>query len=431
MATKAKQPVTVPTVPRPVDEYQQLRKLRRYLLDTRYATYARLMSVYPVVLDADPNIAPAYTDGRAIHLVASMSLEEKSLALRHELLHILLRHGEPDTWRKGQKDATIRNIAGDAELSNYYDKEDNDLFGYEGILSDGINVQVNNSQWEGKTAPDIYKELVRDSKKDDDVKKAMDGFQQDNPFGDCIPKGTPEPRDPQTGKPKKANGMSPLEQAQEDAFEKETLLNEILEQTTMVSRAYDGDEEGNGTVDRKEVEATTKLYASLTRYFNHEMSLSPRRTYSSPNKQSTPSLMKRGKRRRHVEDKTLVMYIDRSASMTDEKTGKADRIVENTVKRLRDVKVIKKYFSNGVTTDPAAHMLGGYTNYRAIANDVKANDYKTIAIVTDADGSNLYPGRSGGCYLEVDMAWVCAVECKATRVAQDIKSKKLILEVAL
>lgn len=422
----------------PIDDMTNRRmvwELRQYLLDTMYATYARLMSVYPVRFDADPDIAPAYTDGRAIHLAVGMNLAEQSLAVRHELLHILLHHREDEIWRKGQNDHTIRNIAGDAELSNYYDDEDNLLFGYDGVLKDGINVHVNQSQWKGKTAPAVYALVDKQSKKDKSFAQAVKDFMDNNPFGDCVPKGIPEPKktgvDPVTGS-QSQKGLASGDLGKEEA---ERILEELLETTTAVSHTpFAGKTEGDlGTVNRASKEAETKLYVSLTRYFSQATAMDKRRTYSSPHKQSTPSLLRRGRRRRPVETKTLVMYIDRSGSMTDEKTGKADKIVENTVKRLRDVTVIKKYFANRVSEDPDADGIGGGTNYSAIRDDIKANGYESVAIVTDNDSSNIgsYSDNGGGGKIKVDMAWVCAVECQSTNVVKDIESNKTVMEVAL
>jgi hypothetical protein len=409
--------------------------LRQYLLDTKYTTYARLMSVYPVRFDADVAIAPAYTDGKAIHLAKGMNLAEQSLAVRHELLHILLHHREDSIWRKGQKDHTIRNIAGDAELSNYYDDEDNLLFAYDGPLKGGINVLVNQSQWKGKTAPEVYAMVAKKSKQDKDFAKAMKDFLKDNPFGDCVPKGTPDPQatgvDPVSGA-QSADGLAGGDLGKDEA---ERILEHILKTTTNVSHSpFSGKVEGDlGTVARDSKAAETKLYVSLTRYFSHAEDLQFRRTYSSPHKQSTATMIKRGRRRRPVEGKTLVMYIDRSGSMTDEKTGKADKIVENTTKRLRDVTIIKKYFANRVGTDPSAQNLGGGTNYASIRDDIKKNNYRSVAIVTDDDSSNIQSSYSSDdtSLIDVDMAWVCAVQCEKTRVADDIKSNKTILEVAL
>lgn len=406
--------------------------LRQYLLDTKYTTYARLMSVYPVRFDADPTIAPAYTDGTAIHLAQGMNLAEQSLAVRHELLHILLHHREDSIWRKGQNDHTVRNIAGDAELSNYYDDEDNLLFGYDGPLKGGINVHVSQSQWKGKDAPTVYAMVAKQAKTDKDFAQAVKDFMDENPFGDCVPKGTPEPKatgtDPVTGKVSDKGAAA----GDINSEEAKRILDELIETTTNVSHSpFTGSAEGNlGTVNRSSKEAETKLYVSLTRYFSHAEDLQFRRTYSSPHKQSTSTMLKRGRRRRPTETKTLVMYIDRSGSMTDEKTGKADKIVENTVKRLRDVTVIKKYFANRVGTEPSAEHLGGGTNYAAVRDDIKANGYRSIAIVTDNDSSNI-TYRDSGELINVDMAWVCAVECTETRVARDIKSNKTIMEVAL
>lgn len=424
-----------PTVP--IDDTTNRKmvwELRQYLLDTMYTTYARLMSVYKVRFDADPTIAPAYTDGKAIHLAQGMNLAEQSLAVRHELLHILLHHREDSIWRKGQTDHTIRNIAGDAELSNYYDDEDNLLFGYDGPLQGGINVHVNQSQWKGKTAPAVYALVKKQSEKDKNFEQAVKDFMEKNPFGDCVPKGVPQASktgvDPVTGTKSQqgaANGDI-------DKDEAERILEELLETTTSVSHSpFAGKTEGHlGTVQRDSKAAETKLYVSLTRYFSHATAMDKRRTYSSPHKQSTPSLLKRGRRRRPVENKTLVMYIDRSGSMTDEKTGKADKIVENTIKRLRDVTVVKKYFANRVGDDPTGYDLGGGTNYAAIRDDIKENGYQSIAIVTDNDSSNIGGyGDSGSGNIKVDMAWVCAVECESTRVAANIESNKTVMEVAL
>jgi hypothetical protein len=392
------------------------------------------MSVYPVRFDADPNIAPAYTDGKAIHLATGMNLAEQSLAVRHELLHILLHHRDEDTWKKNQKDHTIRNVAGDAELSNYYDDEDNLLFEFEGPLQGGINVHVGQSQWKGMTAPQVYDLVAKKSKQDENFANAMKQFMEDNPFGDCVPKGAPDPQatgtDPVTGKPSEKGAAK----GDIDKGEADRILEELLETTTKVSHSpFAGRTEGDlGTVQRTSKQAETKLYVSLTRYFGHAESLTKRRTYSSPHKQSTASLIKRGRRRMPVENKTLVMYIDRSGSMTDEKTGKADRIVENTVKRLRDVTVIKKYFANRITTDPSAYNIGGGTNYRAIRDDIKKNGYQSIAIVTDNDSNNIggYSDEDGS-NIKVDMAWICAVQCNETNLAKSIESKKTVLEVAL
>ena len=413
---------------------RQVWELRQYLLDTMYTTYARLMSVYPVRFDADVNIAPAYTDGNAIHIAKGMNLAEQSLAVRHELLHILLHHRDDSIWRKGQNDHTIRNIAGDAELSNYYDDEDNLLFSYEGPLQGGINVMVNQTQWADKTAPEVYAMVEKQAKKDKDFQQAVKDFLENNPFGDCVPKGVPEPKktgvDPVSGAPS-GEGLANGDMGKQEA---DRILEKILETTTSVSHSpFAGKTEGDlGTVGRTSKNAETALYVSLTRYFSHSEQLAKRRTYSSPHKQSRPDLLKRGRRRRPVEDKTLVMYIDRSGSMTDEKTGKADKIVENTVKRLRDVTVIKKYFANRITEDPEAHNIGGGTNYAAIRDDIKANGYQSVAIVTDNDSNNIggYSDKDGE-HIKVDMAWVCAVQCDRTNLAGTIDSNKTILEVAL
>jgi hypothetical protein len=415
---------------------KQVWDLRQYLLDTMYTTYARLMSVYPVRFDADISIAPAYTDGKAIHIAKGMNLAEQSLAVRHELLHILLHHRDESTWRKGQKDHMIRNIAGDAELSNYYDDEDNLLFSYDGPLQGGINVHVNQGQWKGKDAPTVYALVAKKAKQDKSFEQAMKDFMDENPFGDCVPKGTPDPKatgtDPVTGQPS-SKGAGAGEIGKDEA---ERILEELLETTTRVSHSpFAGKTTGDlGTVGRTKKEAETKLYVSLTRYFSHATDMGKRSTYASPNKRSTATLIKRGRRRRPVESKTLVMYIDRSGSMTDEKTGKADKIVENTVKRLRDVTVVKKYFANRVGDDPEARNLGGGTNYAAIRDDIRQNGYQSVAIVTDNDSSNICgysdPHKDWG-NIKVDMAWICAVECNETRVANNIESRKTVLEVAI
>lgn len=413
-------------------------ELRQYLLDTKYTTYARLMSVYPVRFDADVTIAPAYTDGEAIHIAKGMNLAEQSLAVRHELLHILFKHKDEDTWRKKQDDHTIRNVAGDAELSNYYDDEDNLLFGYDGPLKEGINVMVNQSEWKDKTAPEVYALIEKKSKKNKQFQQAVKDFADKNPFGDCIPSDIPKMKDtgvdPVTGKPTPPMGKGKEGLSNEDA---KKILGELLEQTTKVSHSpFAGATEGDlGTVKRDPKRSALKLYVSLTRYFSHSEDMGYTRSYASPHKQSTATMLKRGRRRRVVENKTLVMYIDRSGSMTDDKTGKADKIVENTTKRLRDVTIIKKYFANKVgegEEHSRGQGLGGGTNYASIRDDVKKHGYRSIAIITDNDASNVRYGygNSDDSPIDVDMAWVCAVQCDETRVAKDIKSNKTILEVA-
>jgi len=352
-----------------------------------------------------------FTNPQGIVINGTLNINEQSLVARHEVLHTLLRHLDDKIWGDGRDDHEIRNMAGDLELSHYYDEVDSRHFNIGGPLAGGLNVQRRaHNKYYGKDAIEIYDDLIKNGKA------------KGQPLGDCIQgDGKGQSSGASAGdlddKGKKQDtSVQPSSQPQgmSDKVKKE-LLKKIKHER---QERYEQADIQKGLRDEVDIDAELELFYSLNRYFIKEQQLSRNKSYARPNKKYQGAIVKKGRRKTRSPGKTLVVYIDRSGSMSDEKTGKAERILANTVKRLNHVTVITKYFSDEVSM---SGNIGGGTNYSAVIDDIMINKYRDVAIVTDNDND----GRMN--IADVDAAWIVSVEPGyGTRIAHRFNATMLV-----
>ena len=351
-----------------------------------------------------------FTNPQGIVINGTLNINEQSLVARHEVLHTLLRHLDDKIWGDGRDDHEIRNMAGDLELSHYYDEVDSRHFNIGGPLAGGLNVQRRaHNKYYGKDAIEIYDDLIKNGKA------------KGKPLGDCIQgDGKGQSSGASAGdlddKKKQDTSVSPSPQpgGMSDKVKKDLLKKIKVER----QERYEQADIQKGLRDEVDIDAELELFYSLNRYFIKEQQLSRNKSYARPNKKYQGAIVKKGRRKTRSPGKTLVVYIDRSGSMSDEKTGKAERILANTVKRLNHVTVITKYFSDEVSL---SGNIGGGTNYSAVIDDININKYRDVAIVTDNDND----GRMN--VADVDAVWIVSVEPGyGTRIANRFNATMLV-----
>lgn len=371
-----------------VDE-TKAKRLIDYLKRRGYVSYALALQKLGLEFTDEQGMI-GYTTPRGVVINGTLHLGQQALVARHEVLHNLLGHLDPKTWGPDRNDHNLRNMAGDLELSHYYDESDSQHFNTGGAIADGLNVyRRRNKQYYGMDCLEIYDSLVED------------GEAQGNSLGDCV-QGEAE----ENGKPFDSACPPPVTQE-----EKDELLEKIKAEK---QETYTRQQLQKQLRNAPQVDAETDLFYSLNRYFVHEQRMNRGKTYKRPNKKYGGSIIKKGVTRTQQPGKTLVVYVDRSGSMSDEKTGRAERILENTVKRLRNVSVITKYFSDEVSLDGN---IGGGTNYAAVIDDINNHGYLDVAIVTDND-------RDGGSNIAtVDAVWLVSVDAGTrTTIADRFKA---------
>lgn len=359
-----------------VDEAKE-KRLIDYLKRRGYVSYALALQKLGLKF-TDVKDVIGYTTPRGVVLNGKLHLGQQALVARHEVLHNLLGHLSDKTWGPDRTDPHLRNMAGDLELSHYYDESDSQHFNAGGAIANGLNVhRRRNAKYFGMDCIEIYDSLV------------ADGKAQGSSLGDCV-HGEEEENDGDT-----FDSARPPELSKED---KDKLLKDIKAER---QEKYKQGQLQRQLRDQPKIDAETDLFYSLNRYFVHEQQVVRGKTYKRPNKKYLGSIVKKGSTRQNTPGKTLVVYVDRSGSMSAEKTGRAEQVLENTVKRLRNVSVITKYFADEVSYDGD---IGGGTNYAAVIDDINLNNYLDVAIVTDND-------RDGGVNVaKVDAVWLVSVE---------------------
>lgn len=386
------------------DDEDKLKALVKSLKRHGYTSYGvALQQIGTKFTDEEGVIG--FTTPAGIVLNGTLNINEQSLVARHEVLHTLLGHLDDKVWGEGRDDHEVRNMAGDLELSHYYDDVDSRHFNIGGALSSGLNVQRRiHSKYFGKDCLEIYDDIIKNGKA------------KGRPLGDCVQGEAKEGQgNPGEGKPTDKTSVSDRPQPAKlsDKAKKKLLDNIKVERQERYNQAQTQKELRKDT----ELDPEVDLYYSLNRYFIKEQQVARKKGYARPNKKYQGTIIKKGAQRTRQPGKTLVVYIDRSGSMSDEKTGKAEKILENTVKRLRHVTVITKYFSDEVSLD--GNISGG-TNYSAVIEDIVHNNYRDVAVVTDSD----WDGRAN--IADVDAAWIVSVEPgHKTRIADRFNANLL------
>lgn len=381
-----------------VDE-TKAKRLIDYLKRRGYVSYALALQKLGLEFTDEDGVI-GYTTPKGIVLNGTLHLGQMALVARHEVLHNLLGHLNSSTWGDTRKDPHLRNMAGDLELSHYYDESDSQHFNAGGAIADGLNVyRRRNAKYYGMDCIEIYDSLVEDGKANG------------RSLGDCV-----------QGEAEENDGSQPLDQPDSGAVtqdEKDELLEKIK---TEKQETYTRNQIQKQLRAAPKIDAETDLFYSLNRYFVHEQRMSRGKTYKRPNKKYMGSIVKKGVTRTQQPGKTLVVYVDRSGSMSDEKTGRAENILAKTVQRLKNVSVIIKYFSDEVSM--SGDITGG-TNYAAVIDDINNHGYLDVAIVTDND-------RDGGSNMaEVDAVWLVSVDPGARTTISDRFKAKLMKETEI
>ena len=145
---------------------EQEKALRQRVIDILFADgypdYALALNGFKRVVPlpvARKNIG--CTDYENIYLKPTLTDEEISIVVRHEMLHVMLRHKarmtrqhKPNTW----------NLACDYELSNYYSAHDDKIMERSPILSKGCSVAID-AEYTGMTAEEIYQKMIDDRRR--------------------------------------------------------------------------------------------------------------------------------------------------------------------------------------------------------------------------------------------------------------------------
>lgn len=184
------------------------------------------------------------------------------------------------------------------------------------------------------------------------------------------------------------------------------------------NEAEDFDTGGNGVgtehAERnvgKPLPAKVRLLRSLKGSFGKQRFYETKRTYSKPDRRfTTPGslpringceVMRKGRKRKNREWKTLGVYCDVSGSMSRDKISLALGTCQE-IDKIRRCTVKTHYFDTEVRDE---FFSGGGTDYNVVLEHAKQCGYKSIAIITD-DSSDRIPR---GVY-SFDNLWIIGVE---------------------
>ena len=138
------------------------KRVRTVLLNTGYPDYALAIRAFNQVVAITGKMIGS-TDGRNLYINEELNDDELSIVVRHEILHILLKHRAREP-KRGLR-FRLWNKACDFELSNYYSVYDESVIAQSEML-DGACYVGNSPQYADKTAPIIYNDLLEEEKEE-------------------------------------------------------------------------------------------------------------------------------------------------------------------------------------------------------------------------------------------------------------------------
>ena len=161
-----------------------------------YPTYARLVDLFDIYLTDDPNVVGYMLPGQAkIVLNQSLSINQVSTIVRHEILHEYLTHGprqaafdKAHPELNPQFGGDISNIAADFEISNRGYTDADKTIARAIRLGDkvlkGLVTEDEYPDWKDMTYEQMYQKLLEQNKEDTDklkdlVKQLSDLSQKD------------------------------------------------------------------------------------------------------------------------------------------------------------------------------------------------------------------------------------------------------------
>jgi hypothetical protein len=275
-----------------------------------------------------------------------------SLALRHELAHVVLQH----LLRRKQHGCEydqLANIAADVELSQWYNPEDNQFINRFCPTSCYVG-NPKFKKYHSSTFEEIYDDLLKDAKV---VTITFDSL------GDC-----------------KDGEYEELPEELQEVIQ--GILEDIKKE--MVSRTevtYLRTPRRTGEVKfSKSANALFEIesdYLEIIRPTKKRSFLFENPIYSGT-KIIFPS-----KHKLRRKSATVHVFVDRSGSMDETKTKAAEDVVEK-LGHHKGLSLVKHIFSDDIDNS-----IGGGTNYDGIVQYCKQFEIPNVIVITDNDGNNV------------------------------------------
>jgi len=405
------------------------------LMTTGYPDYAIALGGFKQVLPMTENLKPypgmkrmppGATDYQNLYVKEGMSDDETSVLVRHEILHVILRHKK--RIQKHHK-PRLWNIACDFELSNYYSAKDDKVIKDSEHLSPGCNV-MECPEYAEMTAEEIYDKMIEQGagQEEEQIIKMMlqmvsgqggqggKGDQEESEEGE----GQGQGQEKEDGEGEEEEGefgfdldlsedeqdklREAIQAAINDGYDK---LTDEQKQQMEDSPMQPGGKSGLGGTQHvhKKVRPPNpeelQLYYDLRRFFLRQQNVGKGQTYRKPNKKyQGTKIIKKGRANVYQPQKTLAVYVDVSGSMSPQKLARAIGVLR-TIEGMKRVTFIVKYFSTHLQDE---YYEGGGTDYEIIFADAQKEDYTCVAIITDNSHSyfrNKY---------QLEAVWIAGIE---------------------
>lgn len=325
------------------------------LLKGGFVSYAKALSECSVF--GDPDVRSAYVNQVSLDIVIGnlfLNRGDKfmSLAIRHELSHLILNHYNR-MLNHGVDNYEIWNCAADAELSNYYTDEDRQEVLSKPFMSGSVDVVLNQYfvGYKGWRAEDIY----------DDMIKNFPSAKKDEKFFIISP----------------GNGQQKL------SVTPDGLGGDVCEINTQRTKT-EADKVGVTHKDRLVFSRDRSIFYDIESDFMDVIKPKKTRTFNRENcVYADGNIIVACKSKQKKKTATIHCFRDVSGSMTKERTDSAVEVVK-LLSGNKNISVVEHTFSNDID-----NIIGGGTNYDAIVQYCKHRNITDIAIVTDDDTNNV------------------------------------------
>jgi hypothetical protein len=307
--------------------------------------------------------APAYTDGLKIYIANNLSHREESLAIYHEQAHILLNHFYREIKMKNAyHDFNKENWVMSTELEiarNLYTIEDEDLIKskrsglYRGITSDSIPELPSHID----IAEDIYDYLIKNNKKC--TTKCI-----------CM----------QIESTNNENDIKPKEQISYTTKEVKEILEKMIEAISKKAKKEQlikNNSDHFENIKKRKPTLVSEIDKSL-----RLRSLS-QKTYNRPNRYYNEDYILKGRMTNYLSP-LVEIFLDRSASFCDEKTKKANEVINAVLKKYGS-SIKKDVWFFGDNKISSKDFNGGNTPYHLIIEHLNKTNPKIAIIITDDD----------------------------------------------
>lgn len=334
----------------------------------------------------------AAADWENLYVRSDLTDDELSLAVRHEILHLLLKH---DRRRKRRRDLTLWKRAAHFEVSHYDSVHDEKVRAASEIFRDGCSV-MNHPSLRNLIAEEIYDRL-ESHQREKRYLQWKEKIRKKSPAQPRVRKNAA--KDPL---------LSEVQKRLKSVQSRKRLCNALIksvrknfhrlsakEQSRVIrSGSVPGLSAGlktdggqtelcyNAVSSAFEMpkEGIARLKHSLRTFFIRQERIGKIRSYRYPSKKYQDSgVIMKGRRTQYRKVETLAVYVDMSGSMDRERLERAAVCCE-TIRKFKRTAVIRKYFDSSVHDE---FRPGGGTDYNAVLADAARNRFACIAVITD------------------------------------------------